>query len=439
MSIFKTPSDSNEVVKTIQADVKSELNTSNPYLKDGFLRAMATGLGRRIYDVYFVFRNWLEQFFPHTAKGPYLRMWMEARNIQATPSTKSSGFVTSTGTVGSTVPQSETLKIGDLSYVTTAAIAVASVTNSVTSLYRVGNTGYCTCSDEHNLATGLSVTFSGANESEWNTTFDNITATSNYAFIFEAAAGSYTANPTGTIVCNYDIASVPVESDSEGVAYNQDGGVALEFESSITGIDDTAYVQYEGLIGGADVETEASLGQRVKETFAYPITLNNGNHIRKVIRDISGNTRVWIHYAYPAAGEVTAYFVRDGENNIIPSGAREAEALAAVQAIYNAHTHPDDIHISGPTPVNQTVNITNVTPSTDSMRSAVEAQVRTYYRSRNEEGVDDNRSNLIAFIGQTYDSERNESLISFDLNQPLIENTTCNTGELVVLNSLSVS
>ena len=87
----------------------------------------------------------------------------------------------------------------------------------------------------------------------------------------------------------------------------------------------------------------------------------------------------------------------------------------------------------------QTVNITNVTPSTDSMRSAVEAQVRTYYRSRNEEGVDDNRSNLIAFIGQTYDSERNESLISFDLNQPLIENTTCNTGELVVLNSLSVS
>lgn len=437
MSNFTTPQSHDEEVQKIHADVKSELPSSNPYLEDGLMRAQNTGLGRRIYDVYYTMRSWISNFLPGSAKGSFLQMWQEVRNIIATSASKSSGYITATGTASSTINAGEILTVSGLSYATQTTETIDTVVVDVLTLTRLGVTVTCTTDGHHGLATGMSVTIAGANEANTNGTFTNIVSIADDSFTYTNSLSAVSA--TGTITASFVGAEIEVKSVLATLDANQDGGTQLTFESEITGVDESAGVQFLGLTGGSDAETEDELNQRVADTFKAPLSLNNGNHIKKVIFDTDkNNTRVWVEYAYPTAGEVTAYFVRDNDDSIIPSATEEANALAAVQAIYTAHTDPDDIHIEGPTPVNVDVVISSVTPSTFSMKAAVQATVESYYRSRNEVGIDDDINKLQQAIYNTYDAETGTRLEYFVLDAPTTY-TVVPDGSIAVLNSILVT
>lgn len=437
MSNFVTPQSHDEEVRKIHADVKAELPTSNPYLKDSLVRAQNTGLGRRVFDVYYTMRSWLENFFPNTSKGPYQQMWKEVRNIQAVAASKGSGYITATGTLTSTITAGETLKINGVVYETQTTESISTVVRDVVSLTKLGGTVTCETDGHHGLADGMTVTIAGATASNDNGTFTNVVVIADDKFTYQNAFSSTTS--TGTITASFVGAEIEVESVLASLDANQDGGTQLQFESEITGVDEYAGVQFLGITGGANAETEDEINQRLAETFANPITSNNGNHIKRVIFDLDkNNTRIWIHYAYPAAGEVTVYFVRDNDTDIIPSATDEANALAAVQDVYNAHTDPDDIHVTGPTGVSVDVTISNVTPATSGMREAVRNTVIAYYRSRNDEGVDDDPAKLTSAIYQTVDPNTGDRLEYMVLGTPATY-TNCTIGQIPVLGNLVVS
>lgn len=436
MTTFRTPQNHDEEVQKIHADVKAEFPNANPYLKDGLMRGQNTALGRHIFDIYYMMRSWIRNFLPNSSKGPFQKMWMEVRNIQANLASQSTGYVSATGTVGATVNSGETLKIDGLNYSTTDTVTIDTVIDSVLSLERIGTTVTATTDGDHQLATGMTVLISGANEILTNGPFQNIVVIASDKFTYENEDSP--ASATGTITVEYDVASVPVTSELSSSETNQDGGVSLEFESEISGVDENAVVQFAGLRGGANQETEESLSKRVAETFAKPITSNNGYHVESIILAIPGNTRCWIHYAYPAAGQVTAYFVRDDDEDIIPSATEESETLAAVQAVYNAHTLPEDIFITGPTPKPIDVIISEVTPETNGMRESVRNSVIAFYRSQNDEGIDNDIRKLSAAIYQSYDPNTGERLQYMNLEAPTF-NEQVVTGELPTLGSLTVS
>lgn len=437
MTTFTTPQTHDEEVQKIHADVRAELPSSNPYLKDGLIRAQNTGLGRRIFDVYYTMRSWLKNFLPNTAKGEFQKLWMEVRNIVADVATKASGYVTATGTLSSSISSGEILKINGIEYEVLEPNIIAANVRNVSSLTRFGSTVTCETETSHNLVSGMSVTIAGANESNTNGTFINIAVLSEKYFSYTNASSATTA--TGTITASFTGASLHVRALIASVEGNQDAGTQLQFDSEITGVDEYAGVQFGGLAGGSNAQTEDEINAVLADTFANPVTLNNGFQVKRTILEYPGNTRAWVYYAYPDAGQVTAYFVQDDkENSILPSSTDEINTQAAVAAIYNAHTDPSDIIIEGPAGVGVDVVISDVFPATQSMRDAVAATVRSYYRSRNDVGVDDTREKLTSAIYQTYDSVTGQSLQYMKLDSPTID-TQVIVGQLPVLNSVSVS
>lgn len=287
------PASQNEVFQKLATDVQAELPASNPFLYNSYLRALEIGFSGSIYEFYIQLKEAIDQLFYDTAEGDFLERHASLFGITRNPATKASGFITVTGTATTLVPLGTQFvsQQGGL-YETLADGTISAHSISVSSLTRVGSTVTATTVSDHNLTSFMNVVISGAVETDYNGTFQ-IQVTGAESFTYQIAATPSTP-ATGTILCDHTSVSLEAMSVLFGALQSVDDGTKLAITTPIPGVDNFCFVQWGGLSGGADTETDESLRDRFLFRVQNPVAMFNNNAIINAAKTVSGVTRVWV-------------------------------------------------------------------------------------------------------------------------------------------------
>jgi uncharacterized phage protein gp47/JayE len=412
------PNSSTEVVNRAKTAVQREVPGSNPFLRNSWLSAIVTGIANRVYDFYLQLKQALLQAIPDTATGDYLVRWASIWGVTRLPATGATGSVTFTGTAGSNIPGGSTLvdSTGQ-EYTTDTAVTIAASVVNVSSITRSGSTATVTTTSAHSLTSVVPVTVAGAGEAEYNVTDAAITVTGDNTFTYQVT-GTPASPATGTITASFTAGSGTVTSAELGAAVNQDADAELTLQSPVVGVDNTAQVTYGGLSGGTDQETDSALRSRFLSRLQTPVAQFNVGAITAKAKEVAGVTRVFVQEITPAIGQVTVYFMRDGESPAIPSSSEVATVRTKLLEILPANTDPSDMFVAAPTAVPTDFTFTAISPDTVTMRQAVEDSLDQLFGESLSVGDDLTSDAYRSVIYNTVDTVTGERVVSFALSTP---------------------
>lgn len=432
---FNFPENRKEVSDRIKTDVQGELPQSNPFLKNSFLSAIITGLAGRVFDFFLQLAVLTIQMFPDTATNSFLERWGSYKSVNRDAATQSTGNVTATGVAGSTIADGEGLATTDgTEYVTVGASTISTNIVAISTLTRSGSTATATTASDHNLASGMDATMSGANESEYNITA-TITVTALNAFTYEVS-GTPATPATGSPVVTTDSASITIESVEFGQDTNQNAGTQISFSTPISGVDSTTRVQFGAIGGGTDLQSDEDYRIEVIDAYRNPISTFNVAAIERKVKEVSGITRVFVEEITPAAGQVTVYFTRDNDDSIIPDASEVNTAKDKLLEIKPAHVDESDVIVAAPTGVTVGFTFSALSPNTSTMQSAVTANLQAFFRDDTTVGEDLLRVAYEGAIFNTIDPDTGSSVASFTLSSPVAD-VPISSGELPVLGNIT--
>lgn len=432
------PDSASEVINRQKTDVQRELPESNPFLPNSWLSALIVGNGNGIFDFYLQLKEAIKQTFFDTSTGTFLERQASWFGVIRLAATQASGNLIATGTLASTIPISTKYQASNgIVYISTAGISITNTVLSVTSLVRSGSTVTATTSVPHNLSANVSVTIAGAVETDFNGA-QEIIPTSTTEFTYESSGVSGPA--TGTITATFDSAIVPVISDPSfptgfGVDTNQEENSTLSLQAPIAGVDDIAGVDFNELAGGTDLENDESLRTRFFERIQSPIAHFNDAEITAKAKEINGVTRVFITDAFPVAGQVTIFFMRDNDVDPIPTAPEVTTVKNKILEIKPANTADVDVIVNAPTPVVIGFTFTALSPNTLTMQNAVTANLQQFFDEETEVSVDIEEDAYRSAIFNTVDPDTGDVVKSFSLSTPTGD-ITITSGEIGVLNSI---
>jgi len=255
---------------------------------EAFVRSQAI-LGRSLVEV---IRDLQQQLFPQTATDEFLDLWGQYEGLERLSAAVSFGDISVVGTIGADPVPAGTILTGanSIEYETTAGNSVQLQSFLVSSVVRQGNAVTVTTPSSHFLSTGLTVTMAGANETDYNGDFEIVvTALNEFQYII---ATTPTSPATGTITYSLTYVSIAVEALTSGPNGNLSSGAILVFNETIDGIESQAIVQFTGLVGGTDQETDEPYRQRILLSRSSQSGVFTPNQIRLAALGINGNTRV---------------------------------------------------------------------------------------------------------------------------------------------------
>jgi uncharacterized phage protein gp47/JayE len=356
--------------------------------------------------------------FINTATGKFLATLGSYKNITLNAASVSQGFITATGTPGSTIPILKIYASSDGSqYQTLSEQTILSQSLSVTSITRVGSTATAITVSDHNLASGVSATISGAVQTEYNGTFEvSVTASNSFSY---QITGTPTTPATGTILSNSDTASIEVQSTETGQVTNQLPGVGLTILSPIAGVDDTAFVQFGEIGGGTDTETEDDFRTRILEAYQNPFSLFNSAAIIQQAKLVSGVTRVFVEEITPDVGQVTVYFTRDNDDDIIPSISEVTAVKNKILEIKPDFFSENDLFVLAPIAVPVNFTFSAIVPSTVSMQQSVINSLNQFFREKTTVGENIKEQDYLCAINETIDTSSGTKIEDFNLSEPI--------------------
>jgi uncharacterized phage protein gp47/JayE len=203
-----------------------------------------------------------------------LDQWAELRGIERLPASSAKGYINFACTDAVTVAESTVLRDDTgLEYIVDTEATDTTHTLSLVSLTRVGESATATTSEPHTLSSGQTITISGAVQTAYNGSFV-ITVTSNYTFTF-TVIGSPTSPATGSVSATTRFVRLSIESAETGLRYNKESGARINVSTPLPFMSDVGYVIYDGLVGGADEETDTRLQLRNKLAWQNPIAFFN--------------------------------------------------------------------------------------------------------------------------------------------------------------------
>jgi uncharacterized phage protein gp47/JayE len=388
-----------------------------------------------------------KQMFPQSCDGDINdTRWGALENLPRLPATGARGAIAQPGTLGLTIPiDTQYQGNNNILYDVKATATVTTQGGSISTLTRVGTTVTALCASNHNLGTGLSVTIAGANQAEYNGTFQ-IIAVSNDTFTYEIS-GSPVTPATGTITWASEFALVTVQTDTTGIETNLTNGAALSVTNTITAI--PAIVTYEGLVGGSSVEDDANYKSRIIRSRNLIEGAFTTNQVILAALGITGNTRVFVKnpivgapggYLEPLPGQVSVFFLRDNDPNILPNQTIINETKQAIidNGKMTCHTAAADIFVQVPALVTVNFTFTALDPDTVTMRSAVQANLKAFFEDTADFEKPITAAAYLAAIYNTQDLITNTFLTSFSLSAPTGD-ITVNNGEIAVLGTVDFS
>lgn len=411
------------VIDKILTDIKTELPSSNPNLRNNFLYAFASSMGGAHFDNYTQLQTLLDIFFVSTTFGVYLETKAGTYGIIRLPATKASGLVNFIGTNGTSVPAGTAFKDSQgLQYTTDSIGTISLQTINVSSLTRSGSTVTVTTSSDHGYGTGQTITIAGANETDYNGSFV-IIATDTDEFTYTIST-TPTTPATGTITASSTFATIEATADDFGEDYNLDTGNTVTLSTPILNVDNTAFVSFNGIGGGADIETDEELRNRLLFRIQNPIALFNANAIEQQARTIAFVDRVFVFEITPAIGQVTVYFTKKG-TDIIPNTTEVAEVKAAIAEIKPVGTADADLIVDAPIAQSVDFTFTTLSQNTSGMQQAIEAELQNFFDTSVSVGEDILEEAYISTIYQSRGLNTGTGVASFTLSTP--------TGDINVL------
>lgn len=118
-------------------------------------------------------------------------------------------------------------------------------------------------------------------------------------------------------------------------------------------------------------------------------------------------------------GQVRVLFMRDNDDNPIPSGSEIATVRGKIEEIVPANTDDDnDLFVLAPTAVTTDFTFSSLTPNTATMQSAIIASLQEFYDEGTSVGVDIDQDAYRSAIFNTVDTETGDVVRTFDLATP---------------------
>ena len=433
------PETRQEVIDRILSDIQNQLPELNPFLRASVIRSLGVAYGGRNFDVYTQIKQLEIELFPDTATQlDSIRRWGLYRNIDINPSAPAVGFITATGTASTIIPegtifvtenQTEYEVINQDYVITQQVLAIPPG-----GLTRSGSIAKVVLSADHNLATNTQVIIAGADQTEYNGTF-TITVTDTNEFTYQIT-GSPLTPATGIITVTTTYASVEVESSDTGEDKNLDSGAQLSLQIPIVGVDTNAYVQYNKISGGTDLETTDEYRERVLEAYRNPPANFNDSNIISKAKSVPGVTRVWVFDATPTPGEIEVYFTRDNDADPIPDPTEVAQVKAEILKIKTAPMADVDVHVYPPTKHLVNFVFTDLVPDSLAMREAIEASLAQMFKEIPDVGEDLSEDAYRSVIFQTVNPNTGEFIKSFVLSAP-VGNIPVTGGALAILGTIT--
>ena len=119
-----------------------------------------------------------------------------------------------------------------------------------------------------------------------------------------------------------------------------------------------------------------------------------------------------------ALGTLQVFFMRDNDDNPIPSGSEVTTVKDKILEITPANTSEDDLGVFAPVAVVTDYTFTSLVPNTTTMQNAIIANLDLFYAEGTFVGVDIEEDAYRAAIFDTIDTETGEKVQSFDLSTP---------------------
>lgn len=174
----------------------------------------------------------------------------------------------------------------------------------------------------------------------------------------------YRVNETVTLVDG--AALVQLVAEDAGPGGNLDAGT-LTAISPLVGVNAVATVGADGIVGGTDEETLDALRARVRAAFKNPSKVGNGADFVEWALEVPGVTRAWALQRWMGPGTFGLTFVRDGDDDIIPTPAQVAE-----MQVYLDSKRPVTAEVYAFAPVPLPIDFTlRLTPDSTTLREAV--------------------------------------------------------------------
>lgn len=436
----------------IRAEFRKQLPDVDPTVFGSWARAFADGNAVLAQSISFLVRDLEQQLFPQTATGEFLDVWGAYEGLTRNPETPATGDITITGTAGTVIPAltAFTGSNGE-AYQSTAVATITSVNESISSLTRSGTTVTATMASEHDLANGIDVLISGANEAEYNGTF-TITVTSSLTFQY-TIIGSPATPATGSPEYDIDLASCTVESVNNGELTNLESGAQLAFDVAVAGADSPGIVQYDGLTGGASEETDEQYRARIILSRSIIEGVFTPDQIKLAALSITGNTRAFVKKPTltvcsggggtatdPVPGQCSVFVLRDNDVPITPSPAILATTKQAIidDGALPAHMSEVDLFVVAPTLVSTDFDIDSLSPDTPTMRTAVASQLQAFFEDTVDFEETVTEASYLGAIQQTQDLQTGQFIVSFSLSTPTGD-ITITDGEIAVLGNVTFS
>lgn len=430
------PQSQKQIFERLRSDAQSILPTLNSGLRASFIQSILVAFAGASFEQFLTLEILIKEIFIDTATGQFLERWGSYKGITRNAATQARGFITASGIDTTVIPLATLFASSEgIQYATLAEATISAQSLSVTSITRVANTATATTASDHQLASGISVTISGADQTEYNGTF-TITVIDADTFSY-TVLGSPVTPATGTILSAFITASIEVESTTTGQNSNQLSGIGLTVTTPIAGLDDTAFVQDGEIAGGTNVESDENLRSRILNAYQNPFALFNVASITRQARTITGVTRVFVEEVTPDPGSVTVYFTRDNDVDLIPTAPEVTDVKNALLAIKPAYIQDSDVIVSAPASIPINFAFSSITPSTASMQTAIINNLDQFFREKTVVGEDVKESDYVSAINGTVDTSNGQQLEDFTLTSPTGD-VTIASGEIGTLGTVTI-
>ena len=440
----------NALSENARAELRRRKPDVDPTVFGSFARPFLDSAAALAYGNTLLVRDLERQLFPQTAEGEFLEFWGGYEGLERNPATGASGTISLPGTAGTIIPAlTQFTAANGVTYQSTSATSISEVGQAISSLTRSGSTVTATTSSAHSLATGIDATISGAVETQYNGTFE-IVVTGETTFTYTIATTPSTP-ATGTIGVTGTYAIVPVSAVTAGIATNLSAASVLTLVTAIAGSDNSGFVQFGGLSGGSEVETDDEYRARIILGRSSIEGVFTPDQIELAALSISGNTRAFIVKPtisvadpdpgpgfVPVPGQVAVYILRDNDDNIIPTQGilNQTKTRIIERGALPANTSETDLYVFAPVPVETNFTFTSITPDTPTMRTAIRNYLDAFFRDSVTFEVDITEATYLGAIQNTQDLTTGAFLQSFALAAPS-GTIIIDAGEIAVLGTVT--
>jgi len=436
-----------ELSAQIRAEFIVQLPTIDPTVFGSWARAFADGNAVLAQSISFLVRDLERELFPQTASGEFLDLWGGYEGLTRKPATGSTGYVSLPGTVGTIIPVlTDFTASNGVAHQSTIVSTIISINQTITSITRNGSTATVKLGSEHQLATGLEVILSGATQPEYNSTFI-VTVTARDEFQYQVA-GTPATPATGSPEYDVDLASINLEAQATGTDTNLESGAQLSLVTPITGAEEPALTQFDGLTGGAIEETDDEYRSRILLSRSIISGMFTPNQVKLAALSIAGNTRAFVKKptvsvcpgggSSPVPGQTSVFILRDNDSNIIPSQSVLDQTKQAVidDGALPANTSELDLFVEAPTLVETDFDFTALNPDTPTMRTAVEDNLKAFFEDTVDFEQDVIEVSYLGAIQATQDLQTGAFIVSFALSAPTGD-ITVSDGEIAALGEVT--